>query len=154
MERQEEESQVVRDDIDGDVREETRVVRSDPAGYAATEVVSSVAPARRAVEIVYLVFGIIDVLLFIRLLLKVMAANPDVPFTGFVYGITNVFLAPFHGLLPAWASGRSILEPTVLIAILVYALIAYALARIISLAFNRSVTVSQRRGRRWGPGPD
>jgi len=156
MERREEESHIVRDEPEGTVRQETRVTRTDPAYDGDdTRVVSSVAPARRAVELIYLLFGIIDGLLIIRLLLKVMAANPDVAFTSFVYGITNVFLAPFSGLLPAWVSGRSILEPTVIIAFVVYALIAYVVARIIAITFNRNVTVSQRRGwRRWGPGPD
>src|SRR6266567_3878205 len=131
MERREEESHTVRDEPEGTMHEETRVTRADPA-YDDTRVVSSLAPARRTVELIYLLFGIIDGLLFIRLLLKVMAANPDVPFTSFIYGITNFFLVPFKGLLAAWASGRSILEPTVIIAIAVYALIAYVLARIVA----------------------
>jgi hypothetical protein len=155
MERREEETHIVRDEPEGTVHEETHVSHGTDPAYDDTRVVSSMAPARRAVDLIYLLYGIIDGLLFIRLLLKAMAANPDVPFTSLVYGITNVFLAPFAGLLPAWASGRSILEPTVIIAIAVYALIAYVLARIVAITVMRNVTVSQRRGwRRWGPGPD
>ncbi len=155
MERKEE-THVVRDDDTGTMQEEeSRVTNAGGGPMADTRVVSSVAPARRAVEMVYLLFGIIDGMLLIRLLLKLMAANTNVPFTGFVYGFSDIFLTPFRGLLATWVSGRSVLELSVLMAIIVYALIAYVLARIIAIIFSRNVTVSHRsRTRGWRPGPD
>jgi hypothetical protein len=154
---EQEETRVVRDEPSGEVREERRVTtehdQMNPAASAAdSEVVSSFSPARRALEVVYLVFGVFDVLLLIRLLLKLMAANVAVPFTGFVYGVTDVLLLPFRGLFPTWVSGRSVFEPSVVIAILVYALIAWALARLLAIMFSRNVTVASRRTTRrpWG----
>jgi uncharacterized protein YggT (Ycf19 family) len=155
MERKEE-TNVVRDNDAGTVRqEESRVTNVGDAPMSDTRVVSSVAPARRAIELVYLLFGIIDGMLLIRLLLKLMAANVNVPFAGFVYGFSDIFLTPFRGLLATWVSGRSVLELSVVIAILVYALIAYALARLIAIIFSRSVMVSHR-SQTGGlkPGPD
>lgn len=155
MERREE-THVVRDDDTGTVhQEESRVTNSADAPTSDTRVVSSVAPARRAIEMIYLLFGIIDGMLLMRLLLKLMAANTDVPFTGFVYGFSDIFLTPFRGILATWVSGRSVLELSVLMAIIVYALIAYVLARLIAIIFSRSVMVSHRsRTRGWRPGPD
>jgi hypothetical protein len=147
---EQEETRIVRDEPSGEIREESRVTSAasmkPPAfGAADTEIVRSFSPARRAIEIVYLVFGIFNVLLLIRVLLKLMAANPDAPFTGFVYGFTNVLLIPFRGLLASWASGRSIFEPSVVIAILVYTLIAWGLAMILALTFSSNVTMASRR---------
>jgi uncharacterized protein YggT (Ycf19 family) len=149
MERRE--TNVVRDDSAGGVREESRVTTTGadtPVAADDSKVVSRVAPARRAMEIIYLVFGIINGLLVIRLALKLLGANPNSPFTDFIYGITNFLLAPFKALLPAMVSGRSVFEPSVVIAILVYLLVAWMLAKIVEITLSRSVTVSHRSSSR------
>jgi uncharacterized protein YggT (Ycf19 family) len=159
MERRDKE--VVRDDATGTVREESRVTTSDPMTPAtadSAEVVSTVSPGRRAVELTYLVFGIIGGLLAIRLVLKLLGANPQAGFTNFVYGLTDFFMAPFRNLLPAVGTGTSsgaVLETSVLIAIIVYALIGWVIARLIVIMFFRNVTVSHRssRGDIGGPRP-
>ena len=113
-----------------------------------TQVVTRFSPARRAFELIYLIFAVICALLLLRIVLKVLAANTAVAFTGFVYGITNLFMAPFNGLLPTWASGRTVLEGSALIALLVYAAVGYLLARLVSLMFLRDVTMAHgSRGR-------
>src|ERR1700676_2739326 len=74
MERRD--TEIVRDDVNGMVREESHVTRDAGVGGVmdSAEVVSSATPARRATEVIYLVFGIIDGLLLIRLVLKLLAA--------------------------------------------------------------------------------
>jgi uncharacterized protein YggT (Ycf19 family) len=151
MERRD--TEIVRDDVTGTVREESHVTSADPAVPAvadSAEVVSSVSPARRATEVVYLVFGIIDGLLLIRLLLKLLGANALAGFASFVYGLTDFFMAPFRNLLPAVGSETSVLETSVVIAIIVYALIGWVVARLIAIMFFRSVTVSRRSSRGIG----
>ena len=156
MERRD--TEIVRDDVTGTVREESHVTRDPGVGPVtdSQEVVSTITPARRAVEVCYLVFGIIDALLIIRLVLKLLAANPLAGFSSFVYGITDIFMAPFRNLLPAVTGGSgAVLEMSVVIAIIVYALIGWALARVIALMFARNVTVARRSSRDTGrPRPD
>jgi hypothetical protein len=145
MERRE--TEVVRDETTGVVREESRVVSTSggvgPMAEDTTQYVSKVSPGRRAVEVIYLVFGIVEGLLLVRLLLKVLGTNPEAPFSSFMYGLTDFFLAPFKGMLPAYVSGKTIFEPSVLIAILVYALIAWVLAKIVEIVYSRSVVVAR-----------
>lgn len=129
-------------------REESHVVREEPepvpvAPPAETEVVSRWSPARQAFDLIYLVFAVIDGLILIRLVLKLLAANTAVPFTGFVYGVTDWLLAPFHGLLPVIVNGRSVFEVSALIGLLVYSLLGYVLARLFAIMFRRDVTVAQ-----------
>jgi len=129
-------------------REERHVVREEPGpspveAAAETEVVSRWSPSRQAFDLIYLVFAVIDGLILIRILLKVLAANTAVPFTGFVYGVTDWLLAPFHGLLPVIVSGRSVFELSALIGILVYSLLGYVLSRLFAIMFRRDVTVAQ-----------
>ena len=150
------ETEIVRDDVTGTERVESRTTTADPAAAAAAdsaEVVSTVSPGRRAVEMTYLVFGLIEGLLAIRLVLKLLGANPQAGFTNFVYGLTDFFMAPFRNLLPAVDTGSSsgaVLETSVVIAIIVYALIAWVLARLIVIMFFRNVTVSRRSSRGIG----
>jgi len=94
-------------------------------------------------EVIYLLFGIIDALLLIRLVLKLLGANAHAGFASFTYGLTDFFLAPFHGLLPTIVSGKSVLELSVVFAILIYSLIALGLVRLVAITLSRSVMVSQ-----------
>jgi uncharacterized protein YggT (Ycf19 family) len=157
MERRE--TEIVRDDVTGTARAESHVTTSDPMASAtanSAEVVSSVSPGRRAVEVTYLVFGIIEGLLAIRLVLKLLAANPQAGFANFIYGVTDFFMAPFRYLLPTvGGSSGAVLETSVVIAIIVYALIAWVLARLIVIMFFRNVTVSRSSSRGiGGPRPN
>jgi hypothetical protein len=142
MERRE--TEIVRDDTTGTARQESHV--TTPTADSA-EVVSSVSPGRRAVEVTYLVFGVIEGLLAIRLVLKLLGANPLAGFSNFIYGLTDFFMAPFRNLLPTVGTGTSsgaVLETPVIIAIIVYALIGWVMAQLIVIVFFRNVTVSRR----------
>jgi len=136
---------------DPDIERETvheRVITEGPVVPAdSSEVVSAFNPGRRAVEFVYLVFGVIDGLLLIRVALKLLGANPAAGFSRWTYGVTDALLAPFRNLLPAIGTEQSVLELSVIVAILVYALIGWALARLMAILFFRNITVSQRSGR-------
>ena len=138
------ETNFVRDESSGSVREESTVVNDTGAApVREASVVKSSTPARRAMELIYLVFGIIDGLLLIRLVLKLLGANPHAGFASFTYGVTDFFLAPFRGLLPTYVSGQSVFELSLVFAILIYSLIALALVRIVAISLSRSVMVSQ-----------
>jgi YggT family protein len=148
MERRE--SEIERDPVTGDMSERHRVVEDAPVMQSESEVVSSFNPGWRAVQLVYLVFGVIDGLILIRVVLKLLGANAHAAFAAWVYNVTDFFIAPFHNLLPTIGNEQSQLEMSAVIAILVYALIAWALARFVAIVFYRNVTVS-RRGRGLRP---
>jgi uncharacterized protein YggT (Ycf19 family) len=132
--------------------EERRVVGRGPVEPIETAETMSDNPGWRASQLVYLFFGVIDGLLLIRLVLKLLAANPHSPFASWVYSFTDFFMAPFRNLLPSIGNEQSVLETSVLIAILVYALLGWALERFVAVVFYRNVTVSRRSGR-YRPGP-
>ena len=149
MERRD--SDIERDPATGQVHEH-RVVSEDPGvPPSQAEVVSTFNPGWRAVQLVYLVFGVIDGLLVIRLILKLLGANPQAAFANWVFNVTAFFMAPFHNLLPTIGNEQSQLEMSVVIAILVYALIAWAIGRFVAIVFYRNVTVARRTGRGLRP---
>jgi uncharacterized membrane protein len=140
-----------------DRREET-VVTQQP-GYAATEQVTrDVAAERRlglfqVTRIIWTILGILEILLALRFVLKLIAANPNSGFAVFMYGITGVFIAPFTGLVTTWSSGETILEVTTLIAMAVYALFFWVVVRVIRIAADRpSARTVTRSVREQTPG--
>jgi len=149
MERRD--SDIERDPASGDVHEHHSVVSEGAPVAPESEVVSSFNPGWRAVQLVYLVFGVIDGLLVIRLILKLLGANPQAAFANWVFNVTAFFMAPFHNLLPTIGNEQSQLEMSVVIAILVYALIAWAIGRFVAIVFYRNVTVARRTGRGLRP---
>lgn len=143
MERRE--SEIERDPETGREVERHRAVTEEPTAPVGTSsVVSTVNPGRRAMDLVYLAFGVIDGLLLIRLVLKLLGANTTAAFTQWIYNVTDFFLAPFHNLLPAIGNNNAVLEMSVIVAILVYALIGWVLARLMAIIFFRDVTVARR----------
>ncbi|MBA3445872.1 MAG: YggT family protein [Gemmatimonadales bacterium] len=113
------------------------VTRTEPA--VATEHVETVAtdpyaPRRGAAskvrQAIYLIFGIIEGLIAIRFVLRALGANPDAAFAAFVYGATAPFLVPFVGLFGTPQYNGSVLELHAIVAIVVYALLAWVLAKL------------------------
>ena len=91
----------------------------------------------KATQLVWLLFGILEALIALRIGLKLIGANPDSPIAVYLYGFTGLFLLPFEGLTGTPSSGGMVLEVSSVIAMLVYALIAWALERIIWVIFYR-----------------
>ena len=77
-----------------------------------------------------------------------MEANPRNVFVTLTYSFTALFLAPFTGLTTNPAVDGMVLEITSIIAMIVYALIALAVIRLVWLVFYqpsaRSVSTYER----------
>jgi uncharacterized protein YggT (Ycf19 family) len=93
--------------------------------------------AERAAQIVYLVLGVVEALIITRVILKLLATNPQAGFVRFVYAVSAPLLAPFQGIFPTPMTQNSVLELSALVAIAVYAVIAWALARLIAIVGQR-----------------
>src|SRR5258708_5368466 len=74
----------------------------------------------RREQIIYFIFGVIELLIVIRVILRLLAANPNAGFTSLLYGITGPFIAPFEGVFPTPHSNGSVLELSSLLAVIVY----------------------------------
>ena len=91
----------------------------------------------KASQWIWLLFGILEALIVLRIGLKLIGANPDSPIVALIYGFTGLFLIPFVGLIESPTVGSMVLEISSLFAIAVYALIAVALERLVWLIFYR-----------------
>ena len=96
-----------------------------------------VSVAERAAQITYLVLGVVEALIITRVILKLLAANPEAGFVRFIYNVSAPLVAPFQGIFPTPVTQNSVLELSALVAIAVYAVIAWALVRLIAIVGQR-----------------
>jgi hypothetical protein len=85
----------------------------------------------RAEQAVWLVTGIVSALLIIRFVFKLLAASTQASFVTFIYDLTQVFVAPFHGIFNTAANGRNVFEPESVVAIVIYLLIGWGIASLV-----------------------
>lgn len=70
------------------------------------------------------VFGLVEGVLGLRIILKLFNASPIAPFVNWIYSISQPLLAPFVGMFPSPFLRRGgVLEFSSLFALLVYAII-------------------------------
>ncbi len=93
-------------------------------------------------QVVWLFVGVIEVMIGLRVFLKLIGANPANDFGGFVYNFAGIFLAPFFGLTGSPAAGGMVLEVPSLIAMLIYALLGWAIVHVVLPLFERPATRS------------
>lgn len=91
----------------------------------------------KATQLIWLVLGLLEVGLALRFVFKLIAVNADNLFASILYGITDLFVAPFASLTGAPSSGGMVLEISTIIAMIVYLLLGWALERIVYVLFYR-----------------
>jgi hypothetical protein len=88
--------------------------------------------------LVYFFFGALEILLSFRLVLKLMGASILSAFVRFIYGLTGLFTLPFEGIfhrgLSEGIETTSVLEPATLVALIVYALLAWGVVKLIRIS--------------------
>jgi len=118
-------------------QETQEAVTSTPQGVVrnrsvATE--SKVGGVSMVARIINYVLGILESLLAIRLVLSLLGANQGNPFADFIYNVTYPFVAPFFGLFGyTMKYGVSRFELETVVAMLVYALVAFGLVKLVTI---------------------
>ena len=114
-------------DMDLQIKEEERRI-------AAANQNSAVA---RIVNIVYFLFGLLELLLALRVILDVLGADMRNGFGNLVWSLSQPFVGLFEGLFRNPVIGNGVLELTTIIGMVAYAILAWIIARLIWLAFSR-----------------
>lgn len=117
---------------------ETVVTQGGNTDSVVSRTTKSEASSVQTIEyLIYFLFGLLEVLLVFRLVLKVTGASMASAFVGMIYGLTGVFILPFEGIFRRWfAQGvetTSILEPSTLVAIVVYAVLAWGIVMLLRI---------------------
>jgi len=88
--------------------------------------------------LVYYILGALEILLAFRLILKIAGASTGSVFVRLIYGISRFFVMPFEGIFRRFSSQgletTSVLEPSTLVAIIVYAILAVGIVKLIRIS--------------------
>ncbi len=90
---------------------------------------------RKVSQFIWLLFIMLEILIGLRIILRLIAADPNNGFASFVYNLSNAFLQPFFGLTANLAADNMVLEIPSIIAMIVYALLGWLIIRVIWLIF-------------------
>lgn len=101
------------------------------SSVSRTTQTSGVVVAQR---IVWFIVGIINVIIAIRFVLLLLGANQSAGFVDFIYALSSIFVAPFVGIFGAPTYGQFMFEWSSLLAIAVYSLVAWGIAKLITLS--------------------
>lgn len=93
---------------------------------------------RFVVYFINFIFAVIELIIATRIIFKLLGANPATPFVILVYQISASLIYPFHGIFPSPVlNGGFVLEISAIVALLVYAVIAYLISQVLWFASAR-----------------
>jgi uncharacterized protein YggT (Ycf19 family) len=104
---------------------------------------ASPGPLAYAARVVSLLFGILAVLIGLRILLLLLVANQTNAIVDFVYGITEPFVAPFRGIFridQVFPGGGSVFDVGALVALVGWLLIYLLIMAILRLGDRNRVS--------------
>lgn len=81
-------------------------------------------------RVVWFLFGFIEVLIAMRFVLKMFGASAEAGFVQLIYGVSGVFMAPFVAIFGTARVSGATFEWSALVAIAVYALIAWGIVQL------------------------
>jgi len=116
--------------------DKTRAVSSDRHSQVHTEVRAPMEVV--ASRVIMYVFGVIEVFIGVRFVLMLLGASAEAGFVKMVYGVSGVFMAPFTAIFNTQEAGTAVFEWSALVAIAVYALVAWGLTALIRAVSPRS----------------
>ena len=88
-------------------------------------------------RVIWFVAGVIEVFLAIRFVLTLLGANAEAGFSKLIYGVSDVFMAPFNAIFSTGRVSGATFEWSALVAMAVYALIAWGLVALIGVVSPR-----------------
>lgn len=96
--------------------------------------------------VINFILGVVELLLGLRVILKLFGANPAAPFVNWVYETSSPLIEPFRGMFPhPVLQGGYIVEFSTIFALFIYALIAYLLGELIEFVQFNATRYYRRR---------
>ena len=113
------------------------IIRETPHGRVfeqARWVRSSAVPVYRAI---YFALDVVEVILVFRFMFRLLGVSSASGFAQFVYQLSTPLVTPFFGILrQSVTPSGAVFEWATIVAMLMYALLAYALVRLFALVLT------------------
>lgn len=117
-----------------EIVKETLITKENSTSTHGDVKVDSIQTIER---LIYYIFGIVEILLVFRIIFKLAGASLESSFVGLIYGITGIFVMPFERIFSrSFAQGletTSVLEPSAMVALIVYVVLSWGTAKLIRI---------------------
>jgi hypothetical protein len=115
----------------------------EDGNFVQRQRVTEIAPATgqvmlsRVKALIWLITGVLVALLAFRLVLALLNSGRGSGFADFIYGVTDLFVAPFVGITgnPTFGQG-SVVDVASIFAMVVYPLVAWVIIRLLYIIFK------------------
>ncbi len=115
----------------------TKTERTVGASNSAAREYGQTKTLFHAYQIIWYIFGFIEIVLAFRFILKLLGANPNAGFTQFIYSLSTPFAGPFLNIFHASANRgvetTSFFEWSTLVAAVVYVVVTWGIVKIFKL---------------------
>ena len=95
--------------------------------------------------VIYFLLGTLEILLAFRLILKIAGASLSSGFVNLIYSLTGIFTLPFEGIfrrgIAQGVETTSIFEPSTIVSMVVYALLAWGIAKLVRILSKEEESV-------------
>jgi hypothetical protein len=100
----------------------------------AHSVVTPIRMRFRMAQFVWYILGVIEILLVLRFIFKFIGANVSAGITQFIYTVSLPFAGAFTNVVGPSVVGRSVFDWSILLAMVIYALIAWGLVELLVMS--------------------
>ena len=124
-------------------KETVTTENNGPVPVVVQEVQQPKATGYQTAEyLIYFFFGALEVLLVFRLVLMMTGASLASSFVAMIYNFTQIFVLPFNGIFRSGVaqvagSTNLVFEPSTLVAIIVYAVLALGIVKLLRVVSGR-----------------
>ena len=84
---------------------------------------------------IWWIFGVIEAVLGFRILLKLLAANPEAAFVRWIYQVSGWLLQPFEGIAPTPSMAPGTVDLPAIIGLLVYIVASWLIIQLLAVLF-------------------
>jgi uncharacterized protein YggT (Ycf19 family) len=121
--------------------ERTTTTPVDPAPVVHERVVTTASPQDTIRRLVWLLFGILQALIVLRIILLLLNANEANDIVAFIVNVTDPFVDPFRNMFrldQVSGAGGSVLDIAAIVALIAWTLVEALVLAIVSLADRRT----------------
>lgn len=120
------------------IKETTTTQTADVGSHVINRDPNAATQSQTLEYLIYFFFGIIEILLGFRLVLKLAGASLASGFVKAIYDVTGILVLPFNGIFRRVTTEgletTAILEPATLVALAVYAVAAWGIVRLVRIS--------------------
>lgn len=91
------------------------------------------------ITLINVILAFVAIIIGLRLVLRLLAANPATPFVNWIYSLSDFLVRPFRGIFPSQTiQTGNVLDVTALVALIIYTLFVFLVVAVINATIENT----------------